>query len=63
MVTVIEYPLKIVGGDNIFVMEKLKEVPLGAVLLKHLSMTTIWPIIEQLKPEFKNALPDFNVHT
>lgn len=44
-------------------MEKLKEVPLGAVLLKHLSITTIWPIIEQFKPEFKNALPDFNVHT
>ena len=59
----IEYPLKIVGGDKIFVMEKLKEVPLGAVLLKHLSITTIWPIIEQLNPELKNALPDLNVHT
>jgi len=52
-----------VGGDNMLVIEKLKEVPLGAVLLKHLSITTIWPIIEQFNPEFKNALPDFSVHT
>lgn len=44
------------------VMEKLKEVPLGAVLLKHLSIITNCPDNEQLSPEFKNDPPDLNVH-
>lgn len=45
------------------VIEKLKEVPLGAVLLKHLSSTTCWPNVEQLRPEFKNVPDDRNVQT
>jgi len=45
------------------VIEKLKEVPLGAVLLKHLSSTICWPNVEQLRPEFKNVPDDRNVQT
>lgn len=46
-----------------FVIEKLNDVPLGAVLLKHLFNCICCPELVQPKTEFKNVPVDFGVHT
>jgi hypothetical protein len=61
-VTTIEFPLFMVGGDKILLMEKFKPDPLGAVLLKEFVSKTCWPTVEHDSVEDKKLFVDLLVH-